>query len=329
MKDKALLIAILDVSGSMGYTKRKYANSYYSALKSGLILKYSSIEERFIEHTTVAKEVNSEYELFNSMKNGGTYISSGLEIAKDIISEKDNSEDVYVVNFSDGDNWGEDNDEAVNLMKYISRVSNYRFVEIKTSQYCSTITSDILDADESINVVRIYNEEDLKENCDSLLDIEYSQVNADTFDGIALLNKEDVKSVRSIGNKVVVTLNSGAVGEVVKENNDKNSIEFETKAAYLKAKIIEVENNLQSLINEEKNKVKWDKQWRESKTKDVFFKVGKVNGKETCVKVKVKGERGYSRCSEEDVFNLEKGIKIATLRALLKMCNKKLEKLIK
>ena len=66
---------------------------------------------------------------------------------------------------------------------------------------------------------------------------------------------------------------------------------------------------------------KWDESWSYCIAHHVYYK---RNGKR--VKVKYCGEVGYSRCSDEDVFDLSKGIKIAMQRAKLKRLTKKLNK---
>jgi uncharacterized sporulation protein YeaH/YhbH (DUF444 family) len=51
--------------------------------------------------------------------HGGTKVSSGLQMAKDIIEAR-HPPDIwnnYVFAFSDGENWGEDNKECIRLVK--------------------------------------------------------------------------------------------------------------------------------------------------------------------------------------------------------------------
>ena len=76
----AVVICIMDTSGSMGQTKKYLARSFYFLLYQFLSIKYINVEIDFIAHTTVAKEV-SENDFFHRGESGGTYISSGYEKA--------------------------------------------------------------------------------------------------------------------------------------------------------------------------------------------------------------------------------------------------------
>lgn len=137
----AVVLCIMDTSGSMGQTKKYLARSFYFLLYQFLMIKYIHVEIVFIAHTTVAKEV-SEDDFFHRGESGGTYISSGYQKALDIIGERyhPNYWNIYAFHCSDGDNWGEDNDKAVELANALCTVCNlFGYGEIKTSTYTSTI----------------------------------------------------------------------------------------------------------------------------------------------------------------------------------------------
>ena len=147
MKDKpkresnALMIFIMDVSGSMDNTKKYLARSFFFVLSKFLRRKYSNIAFEFVSHTTTSKRVN-EYEFFHKAESGGTYISSGVTMALDIIKEKYPKEvwNIYTVYASDGDNWTEDNEKAVESVKKICEVSNmFGYAELLPSTYSTTM----------------------------------------------------------------------------------------------------------------------------------------------------------------------------------------------
>lgn len=143
----AVVICIMDTSGSMGQTKKYLARSFYFLLYQFLSIKYINVEIAFIAHTTVAKEV-SENDFFHRGESGGTYISSGYEKALEIIEERypPSNWNIYTFHCSDGDNWGEDNDKAVELGNKLCEISNlFGYGEIKTSSYTSTIMSRYLE----------------------------------------------------------------------------------------------------------------------------------------------------------------------------------------
>ncbi|WP_069998151.1 sporulation protein YhbH [Cellulosilyticum sp. I15G10I2] len=161
----AVVLCIMDTSGSMGQTKKYLARSFYFLLYQFLIIKYIHVEIVFIAHTTVAKEV-SENDFFHRGESGGTYISSGYQKALDIIEERyhPSNWNVYAFHCSDGDNWGEDNDKAVELANKLCGVCNlFGYGEIKTSTYTSTIMNRY-----------------------------YEDVNRPNFTTVKILKKEDV-----------------------------------------------------------------------------------------------------------------------------------------
>lgn len=130
----AVVICIMDTSGSMDQTKKYLARSFYFLLYQFLRLKYIQVELVFIAHTTQAMEVNED-EFFHKGESGGTYISSGYEKALQVIEERypPTRYNIYVFHCSDGDNWEEDNEKAVALARELCRVCNlFGYGEIMT-----------------------------------------------------------------------------------------------------------------------------------------------------------------------------------------------------
>ncbi len=153
----AVVICIMDVSGSMDQTKKYMARSFYFLLYQFLKLKYSSVEVVFIAHTTTAKEV-SELEFFHKGESGGTYISSGYEKALEIIEHHydPTNWNIYAFHCSDGDNWTEDNKKAVELAKKLCEKCNlFGYGEIVPGYYFagSTVKSEFLRNIQAINFV--------------------------------------------------------------------------------------------------------------------------------------------------------------------------------
>lgn len=144
----AVVICIMDVSGSMDQTKKYMARSFYFLLYQFLRLKYTNIEVVFIAHTTTAKEVG-EVEFFHRGESGGTYISSGYEKALAIIEQRYNpiNWNIYAFHCSDGDNWTEDNKKAVELAARLCEICNlFGYGEIIPGYYFagSTIKSEFM-----------------------------------------------------------------------------------------------------------------------------------------------------------------------------------------
>lgn len=140
-ESNAVMIFIMDVSGSMDNSKKYLARSFFFVLSKFLRKKYNNIAFEFVSHTTVAKHVDED-EFFHKAESGGTYISSGLNMALEIIKEKypPIMWNIYPVYASDGDNWSEDNENAVKAVKELCKVSNmFGYAELLPSTYSTTM----------------------------------------------------------------------------------------------------------------------------------------------------------------------------------------------
>lgn len=137
----AVMIFIMDVSGSMDSSKKYLARSLFFVLSRFIRRKYNNIAFEFISHTTVAKVVN-EFEFFHKAESGGTYISSGINTALKLVKEKYPPEmwNIYPIYASDGDNWSEDNERAMASVKEICEISNmFGYAELLPSTYSTTM----------------------------------------------------------------------------------------------------------------------------------------------------------------------------------------------
>jgi len=135
LQSNAVIICIMDTSGSMGTVKKYLARSFYFLLYQFVRLKYQKVEIVFIAHHTEAKEV-SEEEFFHKVESGGTYISSGYNHALQIIQERYHPSlwNVYAFHCSDGDNFYSDNDKALAAANELCDTCNlFGYGEIKPS----------------------------------------------------------------------------------------------------------------------------------------------------------------------------------------------------
>lgn len=172
----AVVICIMDVSGSMDQSKKYLARSFYFLLYQFIRLKYANVEVAFVAHTTVAKEV-SENEFFHKGESGGTYISSGYEKALEIIEQRYNpsSWNIYAFHCSDGDNWVEDNIKAVEYANKLCEVCNlFGYGEIVPGYYSSisTIKSEYQKSvkHKNFSIVTMTKKEDVLPGLKKLLD---------------------------------------------------------------------------------------------------------------------------------------------------------------
>ena len=174
----AVVICIMDVSGSMDQTKKYLARSFYFLLYQFLRLRYANVEIVFIAHTTTAKEVN-ENEFFHKGESGGTYISSGYEKALEIIETRYNpaSWNIYAFHCSDGDNWAEDNKRTIETAQQLCEVCNlFGYGEITPGYYStsSTIRADLINniTKKNFSIVTMNKKEDLLPGLKKLLEKE-------------------------------------------------------------------------------------------------------------------------------------------------------------
>jgi hypothetical protein len=124
-ESNAVVLALMDVSGSMGEFKKYIARSFFFWMVRFLRTKYDNVEIVFISHHTEAREV-SEEQFFTQGESGGTVVSSAYQLALEVIRERFNPRDwnVYPFHFSDGDNYYSDNEEAVRLADELIRTCN-------------------------------------------------------------------------------------------------------------------------------------------------------------------------------------------------------------
>src|SRR5581483_6352907 len=115
----AVVIAMRDVSGSMGEFEKYITRSFYFWMVRFLRTKYRNVDIVFITHHTEAKEVDEET-FFKLGESGGTKVSSAYQLCLDLVTERYPSSEwnIYPFHFSDGDNWGEvDNQRCLELVK--------------------------------------------------------------------------------------------------------------------------------------------------------------------------------------------------------------------
>jgi uncharacterized protein len=132
-ESNAVVICIMDTSGSMDTMKKYLARSFFFILYRFLLTRYKNVEIVFIAHHSEAKEVTEE-EFFHKGESGGTFISSGYVKALEVISERYSPAlwNVYAFHCSDGDNFDSDNPAALKAATELAKVANlFGYGEIK------------------------------------------------------------------------------------------------------------------------------------------------------------------------------------------------------
>lgn len=113
----AVIIYMMDVSGSMTDEQKNIVRTESFWIDTWLRSQYDNLDRRYIIHDASAKEVD-EHTFYHTRESGGTRISSAYKVCCDLIeSEFPVSEwNIYCFQFSDGDNWGEDNRQSLALL---------------------------------------------------------------------------------------------------------------------------------------------------------------------------------------------------------------------
>lgn len=166
-ESNAVVMCIMDTSGSMDTMKKYLARSFFFLLYQFIATKYRSVEIVFISHHTEAHEVTEE-EFFHKGESGGTFISSGYQKALDIIVERYHPSlwNIYAFHCSDGDNFDSDNSAALKSASELAGICNlFGYGEIKPlgSRYYESSMLNIfrrLDA-ENFQTVLIERKEDI------------------------------------------------------------------------------------------------------------------------------------------------------------------------
>ncbi len=101
---RAVMLCLMDVSGSMDERKKDLAKRFFALLYLFLERKYGHVDVVFVRHTETAEEVDEE-RFFNDPQTGGTLVCPALELAYRIIQARYAGSDwnVYVAQASDGD----------------------------------------------------------------------------------------------------------------------------------------------------------------------------------------------------------------------------------
>lgn len=132
-ESNAVVLCMMDTSGSMDTMKKYLARSFFFLLFQFVRAKYRNVELVFIAHHTEAREV-SEEEFFHKGESGGTFISSAYQKALEIIQERYHPSlwNIYAFHCSDGDNFESDNPTALKLAEELCQVANlFGYGEIK------------------------------------------------------------------------------------------------------------------------------------------------------------------------------------------------------
>ena len=113
-----MIIYMMDVSGSMTDEQKEIVRTESFWIDTWLKSQYDGVERRYIIHDAAAKEVD-EHTFYHTRESGGTRISSAYKVCAELLDKHFPADEwnIYCFQFSDGDNWGEDNRRALQMLR--------------------------------------------------------------------------------------------------------------------------------------------------------------------------------------------------------------------
>ncbi len=165
--NNAVIVAMMDVSGSMTEHKKWLVRMCLFWIKRYLERVYDGLEFVFIIHDTRAQVVDEEL-FFATTTGGGTYISSAYEKALEVVDADYPAAqwNIYPFYFSDGENWEDDNKRAVSHARRLAERSRmFYYGQVASTNYATfmkTISEGLADGGKLV-VADIQGERDVAE----------------------------------------------------------------------------------------------------------------------------------------------------------------------
>lgn len=144
----AAIIAMMDISGSMGEEQKEIVRTEMFWIENWLKRQYDGLEIVYVVHDTQAKIVD-HHTFYRISEGGGTNISSAYALCKQIIETKYPPADwnIYPFHFSDGDNWSSEDDAlCVKLLKeyILPNCNQFSYAQV-TSKWGSGKFKEVLE----------------------------------------------------------------------------------------------------------------------------------------------------------------------------------------
>jgi uncharacterized sporulation protein YeaH/YhbH (DUF444 family) len=135
-ENNAVILYIMDVSGSMGDEQKEIVRIEAFWIDTWLRSQYKHIENRYIVHDAVAYEVDQKT-FYTTRESGGTKISSAYKLCNELIERHYPLSDwnIYPFHFSDGDNWGGgDTKECIRLLRdeLLLKVNQFGYGQVES-----------------------------------------------------------------------------------------------------------------------------------------------------------------------------------------------------
>ena len=162
----AVVVYMMDVSGSMTDEQKQIVRTAAFWLDTWLKSQYDGVETLYIIHDAAAKQVDEET-FYHTRESGGTRISSAYKVCADLIAQQfpPSEWNIYCFQFSDGDNWGEDNERSLQLLRdtLLPQVNLFCYGQVESpygsGEYIRSLEHAFGDKPEALVVAEIENKE--------------------------------------------------------------------------------------------------------------------------------------------------------------------------
>lgn len=176
-RSAAVLIYMMDVSGSMGQEQKDIVRAQAFWLDAWIKLHYDDVASRFIIHDASAREVDRDT-FFRTRESGGTLISSAYTLAAEIIEAEYPVADwnIYPFHFSDGDNWSSsDTRKCVDLLrdKLIPWSNQFSYAQVDSQYGSGQFIKDLTEhfsEEEKVVTSRVPNRDGIMDSIKELLE---------------------------------------------------------------------------------------------------------------------------------------------------------------
>jgi len=169
--DNAVIIHLMDVSGSMGDEQKAMARSVSFWTDTWIAGHYKQAVHVYIAHDTDAKVVDKET-YYNQRENGGTKISAGYEKIVDLLQHTYPPEqwNLYLFQYSDGDNLSAaDSQRCIELLRndLLPHLNLFAYGQVKAGHgsggdFIKSLRDSSLKGDEKVVIQDIPNKRAIK-----------------------------------------------------------------------------------------------------------------------------------------------------------------------
>jgi hypothetical protein len=163
-ESNAVIIYMMDVSGSMGEREKRLVRATAFWIDAWLKANYRKVQRRYIVHDAEAAEVDEDT-FYRLRQSGGTKISAALQLCHELIRALYDPSDwnIYLFQFSDGDNFETDNDTALKIVRdsLLPAANLYCYGQVDQRQYRGTFIEVLarLGRAENLVITHIANDE--------------------------------------------------------------------------------------------------------------------------------------------------------------------------